>query len=53
MLKLGLYFANTFKISSHPYEGLANGTRGKALRALVTKTPPGLTGQSVLQELFK
>jgi hypothetical protein len=53
MLQLALYFANTFKISSYPYEGLAIGMRSKAMRALVTKVPPGLTSQSVLQELFK
>ena len=52
MLQLARYFANTFKISSYPYEGLATGTRPKALRALVTKSAPGLTNQSILQNLF-
>ena len=53
MLKLALYFANTFKIDSYPYQGLATGTRPKALRALVTKSTPALTSQSILQDLFR
>jgi len=52
MLKLAVYFANSFGVSSFPFEGLAAGTRSKALRALVSKVPPGLTTQSVLQDLF-
>jgi hypothetical protein len=53
MLKLALYFANDFGISSFPYEGLGTGTRAKLLRALVTKVPPGLVTQSVLHHLFQ
>jgi hypothetical protein len=40
MLKLALYFASFFGISSFAYEGLGTGTRAKILRALVTKAPP-------------
>lgn len=53
MLKLALYFANDFGVSSFAYEGLGTGTRAKILRALVTRVPPGLATQSVLQHLFK
>ena len=53
MLKLALYFANDFGVSSFPYEGLGTGTRAKVLRALVTKVPPGLTTQSVLHQLLQ
>lgn len=53
MLKLALYFANAFDVSSFAYQGLSTGTRPKALRALVTKVPPGLTSQSVLQHLLR
>ena len=52
LLKLAIYFANTFKLESYPYQGLSTGLRPKALRALVTKMPPGLTTQSILQDLF-
>jgi hypothetical protein len=52
LLKLAIHFANNFNIASFPFEGLATGTRSKALRALVTKAPPGLTTQSILQDLF-
>jgi hypothetical protein len=53
MLKLALHFANDFGVSSFPYEGLETGTRARVLRALVTKVPPGLTTQSVLQHLLQ
>lgn len=53
MLRLALYFANSFGLSSFPYEGLGTGARSKILRALVTKVPPGLTTQSVLQDLLQ
>jgi hypothetical protein len=53
MLKLALYFANSFSLGSFPFEGLGTGARSKILRALVTKTPPGLVTQSVLQDLFQ
>jgi hypothetical protein len=53
MLKLALYFANLFGVSSFPYEGLATGKRAKMLRALVTKVPPGVATQSVLQDLLQ
>ena len=53
MLKLALYFADLFGVSSFGYEGLATGARAKMLRALVTKVPPGLVTQSVLQDLFQ
>lgn len=53
MLKLALYFANEFGVSSFAYEGLGTGTRAKILRALVTKVPPGLTTQSVLHQLLQ
>lgn len=53
MLKLALYFASTFRISSFPYEGLAASPRPKALRTLVTKTPPALVSQSALQQFFR
>ncbi len=53
MLKLALHFANDFGVSSFAYEGLGTGTRAKILRALVTKVPPGLATQSVLQDLLQ
>lgn len=53
LLKLALYFANDFGISSFAYNGLSESERPKALRALVTKVPPGVVTQSVLQELFQ
>jgi hypothetical protein len=53
MLKLALYFANSFGLSSFAYEGLGTGNRPKILRALVTKVPPGLATQSVLQDLLQ
>jgi len=53
MLKLALHFANAFGVSSFAYQGLSTGTRPKVLRALVTKVPPGLTSQSVLQHLLR
>ena len=53
MLKLALHFANDFGVSSFAYEGLGTGTRAKVLRALVTKVPPGLATQSVLQHLLR
>jgi len=53
MLKLALYFANSFGLNSFPYEGLGTGARSKVLRALVTKVPPNLTTQSVLHDLLQ
>jgi hypothetical protein len=53
MLKLALYFANSFAVTSFAYEGLGIGGRSKVLRSLVTRVPPGLVTQSVLQELFQ
>jgi hypothetical protein len=53
MLKLAVYFADSFGLSSFPYEGLGAGTRSKVLRALVTKAPPRLSKQSVLQDLLR
>lgn len=53
MLKLALYFANSFSVASFPFEGLVNGTRSRVLRALVTKTPPSVVTQSVLQDFFQ
>jgi hypothetical protein len=53
MLKLAIYFANLFGVSSFGYEGLGTGARAKILRALITKVPPGLTAQSVLQHLLQ
>jgi hypothetical protein len=53
MLKLALYFANLFGVASFAYEGLGTGARAKVLRAVVTKAPPGLVTQSVLQDLFR
>jgi hypothetical protein len=53
MLKLAVHFADDFGVSSFAYEGLGTGTRPKVLRALVTKVPPGLATQSVLQHLFQ
>ena len=53
MLKLALYFANSFSLGSFPFEGLGTGARAKILRALVTKTPPGLVTQSALQDFFQ
>lgn len=52
-LKLAVYFANEFGISSFPFEGLYSGPRPRALRALVTKSAPSLVTQSVLQDLFQ
>ncbi len=53
MLKLAIHFANDFGVSSFAYEGLGTGTRARVLRALVTKVPPGLATQSVLQHLLR
>jgi hypothetical protein len=53
MLKLAIYFANDLGVSSLPYEGLEAGARPIALRRLVTKVPPTLATQSVLQDLFQ
>jgi hypothetical protein len=53
MLKLALHFANLFGVSSFAYEGLGTGTRAKILRALVTRVPPSLATQSVLQDLLQ
>jgi hypothetical protein len=53
MLKLAIYFANLFGVRSFAYQGLGTGERSKVLRSLVTKAPPGLFTQSVLQELLR
>lgn len=53
MLKLALYFAKAFGVSSFAYEGLGTGTRAKLLRAFVTKAPPGLSTQSALHHLLQ
>jgi len=53
MLKLALYFAGFFGLNSFGYSGLAAGTRANMLRALVTKVPPALVSQSVLQDLLQ
>lgn len=53
MLKLALYFANYFGVNSFAYQGLGTGSRHKILRALVTKVPPGLVTQSILQDLLR
>ena len=53
MLKLAIYFANDFGVSSFPYEGLGTGFRPKVLRALVTRVPPGLSTQSALHSLLQ
>jgi hypothetical protein len=53
MLKVALYFANFLGLNSFAFEQVATGERAKILRALVTKAPPGLVTQSVLQELFQ
>ena len=52
-LKLAIYFANEFGLNSHAYAGLAEGARPKVLRSLVSKVPPGVVNQSILQELFQ
>ena len=52
-LKLAVFFANKFAVSSFPFEGLLSGPRHRALRALVTKAAPSLVTQSVLQDLFQ
>ncbi len=53
MLKLALHYANEFGVSSFAYDGLAAGPRAKVLRALVTKSAPGLVTQSVLHDLLR
>jgi hypothetical protein len=53
MLKLALYFANHFGVSSFAYQGLGTGIRSRILRALVTKAPPGLVTQSGLHDLLR
>lgn len=53
MVRLALHFARKFGVSSFAYEGLGTGTRAKILRSLVTKVPPGLATQSVLQDLLQ
>jgi hypothetical protein len=52
-LKLAIYFAKYFGVSSFAYEGIVNGSRAKNLREFVTKVSPGLVTQSVLHELLK
>src|ERR1700722_11699637 len=52
MLKLALYFAGDFGVSSFAYQGLGTGSRAKILRALVTKVAPSLAHQSVLHDLL-
>lgn len=52
ILRLAIHFANEFKVNSFPYEGLVAAERPKAIRALVTKAPPNLVTQSILQQLF-
>ena len=53
LLKIGLHFANSFGISSFALDPLGVvGKRGRVLRALVSKVPPGVTTQSQLQELL-
>jgi hypothetical protein len=53
MLKVAIYFADSLGLSSFAFEGLGTGKRSKILRSLVTKAPPGLFTQSVLQELLQ
>jgi hypothetical protein len=53
MLGLAVYFANHFGVNSFPFEGLGTGNRSKVIRALVTKVPPALRTQSVLQNLLQ
>jgi hypothetical protein len=53
MLQVAIYFANKLGVSSVPYEGLETGLRPVALRRLVTKVPPNLATQSVLQDLLR
>ncbi len=53
LLKLAIYFATYFGVHSFAYEGLGTGTRSRVLRALVTKTPPGLVTQSSLQDFLQ
>ena len=52
MLRLAVYFANHLGVSSFPFEGLGTGNRSKIMRALVTKIPPALRTQSVLDDLL-
>jgi hypothetical protein len=52
ILSLAIHFAKEFKVSSFPYEGLISGERPRVIRALVTKPPPNLVTQSILQQLF-
>ena len=53
MLRLAVYFANHLGVSSFPFEGLGTGNRSKIMRALVTKVPPALRTQSVLDDLLQ
>ena len=53
MLRLAVYFANHLGVSSFPFEGLGIGNRSKIMRALVTKVPPALRVQSVLEGLLQ
>jgi hypothetical protein len=52
MLKLAIFFAKDFGVSSFAYEGVGTGSRSKIFRELVTKVSPGLVTQSVLHELL-
>jgi hypothetical protein len=52
MMKLAIYFAKDFGVSSFAYEGVGAGSRSKIFRELVTKVSPGLVTQSVLHELL-
>jgi hypothetical protein len=53
MLKLAIHFANDFGLNSYAYSGLADGVRPKMLRSLVSKVPPSVVNQSIIQELFQ
>jgi hypothetical protein len=53
MLRLAVYFANHLGVSSFPFEGLGVGNRPKIMRALVTKPPPALKTQSILEDLLQ
>jgi hypothetical protein len=53
MLKLAVHFANRLGVHSFAFEGTGTGQRPKILKSLVTKVPPRLMNQSIIQELFQ
>lgn len=52
MLKLAIYFAKLFKVSSFAYEGLGNGTRGEVFEGMVSKPVPRVVDHSEFKRMM-